>query len=59
MMMNSSNSVTARIVGFKNIHYEQVYGREIWFLTLREEHRLKVFEKRVLRREYLDRREIK
>jgi hypothetical protein len=27
-----------------------VYRREIWYLTLREEHRLKVFENRVLRR---------
>jgi hypothetical protein len=26
-----------------------LYGCEIWFLTLREEHRLRVFEKRVLR----------
>jgi hypothetical protein len=27
-----------------------LYGRETWFLTLREEHRLRVFENRVLRR---------
>jgi hypothetical protein len=27
-----------------------VYVCETWFLTLREEHRLKVFENRVLRR---------
>jgi hypothetical protein len=27
-----------------------LYGCEIWSLTLREEHRLRVFEKRVLRR---------
>jgi hypothetical protein len=27
-----------------------LYGREIWSLTLREEHRLRVFENRVLRR---------
>jgi hypothetical protein len=26
------------------------YGRETWSLTLREEHRLRVFENRVLRR---------
>jgi hypothetical protein len=26
-----------------------LYGCEIWFLTLREEHRLRVFENRVLR----------
>jgi hypothetical protein len=27
-----------------------LYGCETWSLTLREEHRLRVFEKRVLRR---------
>jgi hypothetical protein len=27
-----------------------LYGCETWFLTLREEHRLRVFEKRMLRR---------
>jgi hypothetical protein len=27
-----------------------LYGCEIWSLTLREEHRLRVFENRVLRR---------
>jgi hypothetical protein len=27
-----------------------LYGHEIWSLTLREEHRVRVFEKRVLRR---------
>jgi hypothetical protein len=27
-----------------------VYGCETWYLTLREEHRLRVFENRVLRR---------
>jgi hypothetical protein len=27
-----------------------LYGCEIWYLTLREDHRLRVFEKRVLRR---------
>jgi len=29
-----------------------LYGHETWFLTLREEHRLRVFEKRVLRRTF-------
>ena len=29
------------------------YGCETWSLTLREEHRLRVFEKRVLRRIFL------
>jgi hypothetical protein len=33
-----------------------LYGCETWSLTLREEHRLKVFENRVLRRIYLRRR---
>jgi hypothetical protein len=27
-----------------------LYGCETWFLTLREEHRLKVFENRVIKR---------
>jgi hypothetical protein len=27
-----------------------LYGRETWSLTLREEHRLRVFQNRVLRR---------
>jgi hypothetical protein len=27
-----------------------LYGRETWSLTLREEHRLRVFESRVLRK---------
>jgi hypothetical protein len=29
-----------------------LYGCETWFLTLREEHRLRVFENRVLRRNF-------
>jgi hypothetical protein len=29
-----------------------LYGCETWFLTLREEHRLRVFENRLLRRIY-------
>jgi hypothetical protein len=33
-----------------------VYGCGIWSLTLREEHRLKVYENRVLRRMYVLRR---
>jgi hypothetical protein len=36
-----------------------LYGRETWSLTLREEHRLRVFENRVLRRIYGYRREMK
>ena len=35
-----------------------LYGCETWFLTLREEHRLRVFEKKYLGR-YLGLREIK
>jgi hypothetical protein len=35
-----------------------LYGCEIWSLTLREVHRLRVFENRVLRR-ILDRREMR
>jgi hypothetical protein len=43
----------------KNITLPVVlYGCEIWSLTLREKHRLRVFENRVLRR-ILDRREMK
>jgi hypothetical protein len=44
-----SKNVTIRI--YKSIILLVVlYGFEIWSLTLREEHRLKVFENRVLRR---------
>jgi hypothetical protein len=38
---------------FSNVHivvYVVLYGCETWSLTLREEHRLRVFENRVLRR---------
>jgi hypothetical protein len=34
-----------------------LYGWETWSLTLREEHRLRVFENRVLRRKFEPRRE--
>jgi len=34
-----------------------LYGRETWFLTLREKHRPKVFENRVLRRIFGSKRE--
>jgi hypothetical protein len=34
----------------KYITHEVLCGCETWSLTLREEHRLRVFEKRVLRR---------
>jgi hypothetical protein len=44
------------------VHYNTyfgfvLYGCEIWFLTLREEHRLRVFEKRVLRKIFGPKRE--
>jgi hypothetical protein len=32
------------------------YGREAWFLLLREEHRLRVFENRVLRKTFWPKR---
>jgi hypothetical protein len=34
-----------------------LYGCETWFLTLREEHRLRVFEHRVLRRIFWPKRD--
>jgi hypothetical protein len=34
-----------------------LYGRESWSLTLREEHRLRVFDNRVLRRIFGPKRE--
>ena len=34
-----------------------LYGSETWSLTLREEHRLRVFENRVLRRIFVRRRD--
>ena len=37
--------------------YKVLYGCETWSLTLREEHRLRVFENRVLRRIYGPRRD--
>jgi hypothetical protein len=37
-------------INFKKL--EVLYGCETWSLTLREEHRLRVFENRVLRRTF-------
>jgi hypothetical protein len=34
-----------------------LYGCEIWSLTMREEHKLRVFENRVLRRIFVPKRE--
>jgi hypothetical protein len=36
-----------------------LYGCETWFLTLKEEHRLRVFENRVLRRIFGPKRDVK
>jgi hypothetical protein len=36
-----------------------LYGCETWSLKLREEHRLRVFENKVLRRIYLDQKGMK
>jgi hypothetical protein len=44
---------------YKTIILPVVLGCETFSLTLREEHRLRVFENRVLRREYLDLRGMK
>jgi hypothetical protein len=41
LQIRTHNTITLLVV---------VYGHEIWFLALREEHRLRVCEKRALRR---------
>jgi hypothetical protein len=38
-------------------HYRVLYGCETWSLTLREEHRLRVFENRGLRKIFGSKRE--
>jgi hypothetical protein len=43
-----SKNIEIRI--YKTIIFPILYGCETWCLTLREEHRLRVFENRVLRR---------
>jgi hypothetical protein len=44
-------SRNSKVKTYKTIILPAVlYGCETWFLTLREEHRLRVFENRVLRR---------
>jgi hypothetical protein len=49
--LNSGNSKNVKIRIYKTIVLLVVlYGCETWSLTLREEHRLRVFENRVLRR---------
>jgi hypothetical protein len=40
----------SNIATFERTYYLSLYGCETWSLTLREEHRLRVFENRVLRR---------
>jgi hypothetical protein len=53
-------SKNERIRIYKNIILPVVlYGCETWSLTLREEHRLRVFENRVLRRDEVTREWIK
>jgi hypothetical protein len=43
-------SKNVKITTYKTkILYVFLYGRETWYLTLREEHRLRVFENRVLK----------
>jgi hypothetical protein len=44
-----SKNIKIKIYSNKTINLPVVtYGRETWYLILREEHRLRVFEKRVL-----------
>jgi hypothetical protein len=47
-----SRNVKVKI--YKTIILPVLYGCETWSLTLREEHRLRVFENRVFCEEYLD-----
>jgi hypothetical protein len=42
---------------YRTIILHILYGCETWFITLREEHRLKMFENRVLRRIFGPKRE--
>jgi hypothetical protein len=38
---------------YKSVIFSVIlYGREAWFLTVREEHRLRVFANRMLRRKF-------
>jgi hypothetical protein len=49
--MTSSRLLSKNLKIYRNIILSVVlYGFETWSLTLREEHRLRVFENRVLRR---------
>jgi hypothetical protein len=43
-------SKNTKIKIYRTIILLVLYGCETWSLTLREEHRMRVFEKRVLRR---------
>jgi hypothetical protein len=45
------------LYNFLKHNVKVLYGRETWSLTLREEHRLRVFENRVLRRIFGPKRE--
>jgi len=45
-----SKNINIKILPYRTIILSVVYGCETWSVTLREERRLRVFEKRVLRR---------
>ena len=48
---NNNNTVTIKTRTYRTVIFPVVlYGCEVWSLTLREEHRLRVFENRALRK---------
>jgi hypothetical protein len=52
-LLSSRVSKNLKIKIYKTVILPAVlYGCETWFLTLREEHRLRVFENRVLRKKF-------
>ena len=52
LLSSSLLSKNLRIKIYRTIVLPVVYGCETWLLTLREEHRLRVFENSLLRRIY-------
>jgi hypothetical protein len=48
LYVNPDSSSVVLTLNF--LYFEFFYGCEAWFLALREEHRMRVFENRVLRR---------
>ena len=50
LLCSSSLSKNVKIKIYKNTILHVLFGCETWLLTLRGEHRLRVFENRVLRR---------